>query len=159
MKQDYGNRQSGYRSQQNQSNDRRNKTDFVSYQNQNHHHRNPNLTRKRHQPSESFHPAARQDQNRSDWKRSRFEGKSNWTSKLDQELWDGPNVEFQRKNSRGGFRHVAHSGNPHHSHRSRDHPSIRERYNNKLEIRHSNTVPGDASENHVEALSVTDRPI
>lgn len=158
--QEHGNRPvSGHRPHSNQFNDRR-KDDFPNYQNQNHHQRNPNFSRKRHQPSESFHPSVRQEQNRGEWKRNRYEGQSNWTSQFDQELWDGPNVDFQRQNSRGGFRGRGYrSGNAYHTNRPRDYPPIKERYSNKPEMRHSNSMPGNASENHLEAVSVTDRPI
>ena len=139
-----------------QSNDRR-KEDYANHQGQNQpHHRNSSFNRKRYQQTESLHSSARQDQNRGDWKRSRFDGgKSNWVSQLDQELWDGPNVEFQRQNSRGGYRRGRGSRGDYHMHRTRDFPPMKERYPVKSEVRNPALVSG---ENSMDPALTVERP-
>ena len=126
-----------------QSNERQ-KEDNEHVDQQNHHHRHSSFNRKRYPPKEPFHSAPRQNQNRGDWKRSRFDnGKSNWVSQLDQELWDGPKVNNQRLNARGGYRRGGrYGGGDFHGRRPRDFPPTKERYTMKSEIRFS--APGSS---------------
>lgn len=95
---------------------------------------------------ENFQPSGRQDQNRGDWKRNRFDGKkSNWAFQFDQELWDGPNLENQRQNSRGGFRRGGRSGGEFNARRMRDYPPVKERYTVKSEAKIPSLMSIDSS--------------
>jgi hypothetical protein len=124
---------------------------------QNHHHRHSSFNRKRYPPQESFHSAPRQNQNRGDWKRSRFDnGKANWVSQLDQELWDGPNVDNQRQNGRGGYRRGGRGGE-FHARRTRDFPPTKERYTMKSESRFSAPSSSMSGENTMEPALAVER--
>jgi len=143
-----------------QPTDRRKEHD-EHFSHQNHqHHRHSSFNRKRYPPQESFHSAARQNQNRGDWKRSRFDnGKANWVSQLDQELWDGPNVDNQRQNGRGGYRRGGRSGGggEFHARRTRDFPPTKERYTMKSESRFSAPSSSMSGENTMEPALAVER--
>ncbi|KAI9558694.1 hypothetical protein GHT06_015483 [Daphnia sinensis] len=128
----------GYRSSPVESNDRR-KNDYEHNPHANQNHRHSSFNRKRYQSTESARVPTHQNLNRGGWKRNRFDnGKSNWASPLDQELWDGPNVGNQRQNPRGGYRRGGRSGGEHRMRR----PPTAERHFMKSENRYATTPVG-----------------
>lgn len=150
----------GYRSSPVQSSDRRkNESEHDPHPSQNQSHRHSSFHRKRFQSMEPARPPARPNQNRGGWKRNRSDnGKSNWASPLDQELWDGPDIDNQRKNSRGGYRRGGRPGGEHRMRRTRDFPSTTVGHYVKLESRYALPVSVSMSgENTMESALAVER--
>lgn len=142
----------GFRSNYNQSYDRRND----GHQgHQGNYPRHNTFNRKRYQPPDSFHS---QDSNRQDWKRSRYNSnqpKSNWESNLDSELWDGPEIEFDSQNSRSSYRRGGRSGGDFH-HRQRSHGVVHDESN----VRMSRNEPRNGGSSFSQSLpDPIERPV
>ena len=119
----YGSKPLGFRSNHNQGYERRHE----GHQGSGNYARNNTFNRKRHYPSEPFSSPNRQDSNRQEWKRNRYDSnkpnKSNWESNIDSELWDGPKVEFDQQNSHSSYRRGGRSGGEFHN-KNRSHAMI-----------------------------------